>query len=94
MENQEKKQDIIGNAKSAQDGKFINVWVNVDAEIKGLIISQAKRKAGEPLPAHLFENKKGETFLKLKLVQRKEVSQYGETHFIVLDDYVKEKKEG
>jgi hypothetical protein len=86
-----KKADIIGNGTSVQDGKFFNIAVKVE-NIDGLIVSEAKRKQGQGLPPHLFTNKAGDLFLKLKCIQKKEVGTYGDTHFVILDDYQPEKK--
>ena len=89
---EKKKNDIIGNATSVQDGKFINLAVKIE-NIEGLIISQPKRKAGEPLPPHLFTNKAGDLFLKLKCIKKKETGTYGDTHFVICDDYAPEKQD-
>ena len=89
---EQKKKDIIGNATSAQDGKFFNLAVKIE-NIEGLIISQPKRKAGEPLPPHLFTNKAGDLFLKLKCIKKKETGTYGDTHFVICDDYTPEKQD-
>lgn len=79
---------ILGNGKKR--GKFVNFSVNLD-QIEGLIISRTKEVV-KNLPSHFWENKKGDLNLKLTLIEKGEADQYGNTHFIKLDDFKPEKK--
>jgi len=75
-----KKKIYVGNGTEKFDGDLVEFSVN---------LSKVTAEAGE----HIFENKDGQKFIKLKVVKKRDgVDQYGKTHYVEVDTWKPEAK--
>lgn len=83
----EKKRTFCGNARTFGNYNSLSIFVNLD-QVPGIIVTKSDKKGS--LPPHLVENKKGELCLKLNAISTPmEKQEYGQTHSVSIDDFVK-----
>ena len=79
MENATKEKIYLGSGKQVKDYDMVNFSLN---------LSKLKSDASD----HIYEFN-GEKYINLTMTKRKEVSQYGKTHTVSVNDFKPENKE-